>query len=708
MKRFNKTLLSLLLLGFSTTFSAQQKQLDASNMRDGENIEYCVTHKKMMEMLKDPAKLKIWQAQQAAEQKSKEDGTSIAAPRGVVYKIPIVFHVLHNNGSENISNAQIMDALDILNRDFRLLNNDANNVVSAFQGLPADSEIEFVLATKAPDGTCFSGITRTVSPLTVEGSSGGGGQVNAIRSGNDVYNNTWPENEYLNIFICKEIGGAAGYTYNPFGFGTGMSGIWVLSNYVGSIGTGSINVSRTLTHEVGHWLNLSHTWGPNNNPGNASSCSDDDQVNDTPNTIGVTACILGENTCGPIANVENYMDYSYCSKMFTPGQVTRMRNALNSGSGGRSNLWKTANLNATGATGNPALCAAEFEASEQIVCAGTTIDFTDVSFHGVTGWNWTFTGGSPATSTSQNPSITYSTPGTYAVELEVTNGSSSVNQTKTNYITVLPAGRSVPFFEGFETLSLPSQDWTVDNPDGSAAWAITSTAGATGSKSLKLNNTTNDDGDVDEFISSNIDLSSVSDFELTFKYAFAKKNSSNSDYLRVYASSDCGETWSVRKNISANNIATAPNTSSAFTPSASQWETVSITNIVSSFWTPNFRFKFEFVSGGGNNVYIDDINLADPSDISSSVAEENGINFFRVYPNPASTITNVSLNTETVKDIEIEVLDMIGKKVMTIYQGETSIGTNNYSVNTSNISKGVYFINIRSENNLISKKLILE
>lgn len=708
MKRFNKTLLSLLLLGFSTTFSAQQKQLDASNMRDGENIEYCVTHKKMMEMLKDPAKLKIWQAQQAAEQKSKEDGTSIAAPRGVVYKIPIVFHVLHNNGSENISNAQIMDALDILNRDFRLLNNDANNVVSAFQGLPADSEIEFVLATKAPDGTCFSGITRTVSPLTVEGSSGGGGQVNAIRSGNDVYNNTWPENEYLNIFICKEIGGAAGYTYNPFGFGTGMSGIWVLSNYVGSIGTGSINVSRTLTHEVGHWLNLSHTWGPNNNPGNASSCSDDDQVNDTPNTIGVTACILGENTCGPIANVENYMDYSYCSKMFTPGQVTRMRNALNSGSGGRSNLWKTANLNATGATGNPALCAAEFEASEQIVCAGTTIDFTDVSFHGVTGWNWTFTGGSPATSTSQNPSITYSTPGTYAVELEVTNGSSSVNQTKTNYITVLPAGRSVPFFEGFETLSLPSQDWTVDNPDGSAAWAITSTAGATGSKSLKLNNTTNDDGDVDEFISSNIDLSSVSDFELTFKYAFAKKNSSNSDYLRVYASSDCGETWSVRKNISANNIATAPNTSSSFTPSASQWETVSITNIVSSFWTPNFRFKFEFVSGGGNNVYIDDINLADPSDISSSVAEENGINFFRVYPNPASTITNVSLNTETVKDIEIEVLDMIGKKVMTIYQGETSIGTNNYSVNTSNISKGVYFINIRSENNLISKKLILE
>ncbi len=89
-----------------------------------------------------------------------------------MYVIPVVFHVLHNGGAENISVAQIHDAVDILNRDYRLLNSDANNVQATFQGMPADIEIEFVLATKAPNGQCFSGITRTQNALTNDGSSG--------------------------------------------------------------------------------------------------------------------------------------------------------------------------------------------------------------------------------------------------------------------------------------------------------------------------------------------------------------------------------------------------------------------------------------------------------------------------------------------------------------------------------------------------------
>ncbi len=707
MKRLNKALFSLLLLGFSTSISAQTTQLDHSNMREGESVEYCTTHKKMMEMLKDPAKLKIWQAQQVEKQKSKNNGTAKSAQRGVVYTIPIVFHVLHNGGTENISNAQILDAVDILNTDFRLLNSDANNVVSAFQGLPADAEIEFALATKAPDGSCFSGITRTFDPLTNDGSSGTA-QVNAIRNGNDVYNGTWQERKYLNIFVVNEAGGAAGYTMNPFGTGTGMSGIWILHDYVGSIGTGVTSRSRALTHEVGHWLNLSHTWGSNNNPGNASSCSTDDGISDTPNTIGVTSCALGENSCGPLANVENYMDYSYCSKMFTPGQVDEMRDALNSSYGGRNNIWTTSNLNAAGASGTPALCAAEFNVSQQTICSGSVVDFTDASFNGVTGWSWSFPGGTPSTSTAQNPTVTYNTSGSYAVTLEVTNGSSSVNTTKTGYINVLPAGRSIPISEGFETMTLPNSDWEVYNPDSENGWEITSTVGATGSKSLKLTNTSNDDGDIDEFISSNIDLTSVTDLEVSFKYAFAKKQSTNSDYLRIWASSDCGETWSVRKNISSSNIATANNTSSSFTPSSTEWRTETITNILSSFWSENFRLRFQFVSGGGNNVYIDDINIYDPNAATSNVDEIDGITFFKVYPNPSNGITNISLDSKSSKEVQIEVTDMIGKRVMTVYNGSTTSGENQYTFNSNEISKGVYFVNVVTNDNMISKKLIIE
>jgi len=233
--------------------------------------------------------------------------------------------VIHNGGVENISSDQIRDAVAILNRDFRLQNADANTVQSTFSGMPADIEIEFQLATKAPNGQCFSGITRTQSPLTNSGANGQN-QVSAIIAGNDVYNGTWPGNKYLNMFVVNDADGAAGYTTNPSNWsGSSMTnGIWVLHDYVGSIGTSDTYSSRTLTHEVGHWLNLDHLWGNNNNPGNASSCSQDDAVDDTPRCIGVTSCNLNSNTCSNdaidgywtsdvIDNVENYIEYSYCN-----------------------------------------------------------------------------------------------------------------------------------------------------------------------------------------------------------------------------------------------------------------------------------------------------------------------------------------------------------------------------------------------------------
>jgi hypothetical protein len=133
-----------------------------------------------------------------------------------------------------------------LNRDFRLQNADANNVHMDFRASnpnsyvnPADVNVEFVLATKAPNGNCFSGITRTQSAMSFNGDNGDN-QVNAIVAGNDVFNGQWAGNRYMNIFICGDIGGAAGYTYTPNTWiGTNMkNGIWILHSYVGSIGTG--------------------------------------------------------------------------------------------------------------------------------------------------------------------------------------------------------------------------------------------------------------------------------------------------------------------------------------------------------------------------------------------------------------------------------------------------------------------------------------
>jgi PKD repeat protein len=484
------TVFSLFIFLSFSLFS--QSVIDPTNCRPGENVEYCKTHHKMNELKKNPAFLKLFQDEQKIL-KQQELQLKASSQKGTVYTIPVVFHVLHNGGVENISQAQILDAVDILNRDYRLLNADANNVQPTFQGMPSDIEIEFALATKAPNGQCFGGITRTLNSITNNGADGSD-QVNAIINGNDVYNNQWPGNDYLNIFVVNDAGGAAGYTTKPSNWlGSAMTnGIWVLHDYVGSIGTGSNGKSRTLTHETGHWLNLDHLWGPNNNPGNSSSCNDDDDVDDTPRCIGVTSCNLTANTCSNDAidgywttdvvdNVENYMEYSYCSKMFTDDQRSRMRAAITSGVGGRNNLWQTSNLNSTGANATPTACVAQFIVDRQVICAGDDLVFNDDSYSNISSWNWSFQGGSPSTSTSQNPQVSYSSTGEYDVTLSVTDiFGNSVSQTYSNHITVLGSpGKSLPVTEGFENISLPNNDWFIENYGG-PGFSITSQAAYSG------------------------------------------------------------------------------------------------------------------------------------------------------------------------------------------------------------------------------------
>lgn len=704
MKKFTLVALSLLILNISFSQTIQ-RVLDKDNMREGENVEYCSQHKRMQELLKDPAMMAIYLQEQQNEELNKSKGNST---KGIVYKIPIVFHVLHNNGIENISDEQIMDALFILNRDYRKQNADTANVQTDFQGMPGDVEIEFVLATKAPNGACFKGITRTANALSFDGSDGGD-QVAAIIAGNDVYNGTWPGNRYLNVFIVAEAGGAAGYTMKPAFGGTGMgNGIWILHNYVGSIGTSDVGRSRALTHEAGHWLNLDHTWGGNNNPGNASSCSTDDNVTDTPNCIGVTSCALNANTCNSVNaywtydvkdNVENYMDYSYCSKMFTPGQVTRMRNAITSSSGGRSNLHTVNNLNQTGATGVLTLCKADFAADRTTICAGETVNFFDDTYNAATGWSWTFTSGSPATSTAQNPSVTYTTPGLYTVVLSSTDGTTTDLETKTSYIRVLPASATLPFLESFESYSTLDNltQWEIYNPGNNNKFTLETTAGHTGTKSAKLVNFGQVAGGTDELISSPVDLSGVSSVTLSFRYAYRKRATGNIEYLKVFLTKDCGENWVQRKTLSGNSLSSIVSSTTWTPASQADWVTVHMTNVTSDYWVNDFRYKFRFESDGGNNFYLDDINIyaGSPSDeLVAGIAEEGEIAELALFPNPTDGEVNVRFAVNNNEAAVLTVQDISGKVVKS-HMVNALAGSNIVILDTQELAAGSYFLNIR-------------
>jgi len=720
MKKRQLLLAFLSILSISMNAIAQQKRvLDPGNMRDGEKVEYCIQHKKQAELMKNPAYAKAKELDDAEfELLSKKESTE----KATIYKIPVVFHVLHMNGVENISDEQITDALALLNRDYRKQNADTANVHPDFVGMPADIEIEFVLATKAPNGNCFKGITRTYNTISYDGSDGGN-QVDAIVAGNDVYQGLWPGNKYMNIFICGEIGGAAGYTTNPSGFSANnmTNGIWVLHDYVGSIGTSSVGTSRTLTHEVGHWLNLSHTWGSNNNPGTAGSCTGNgDQVQDTPTCIGVTACLLNANTCSNDNaywgfdmrdNVENYMDYSYCSKMFTQGQRTRMRTALQSTNTGRANLWTTANLAAVGASGVLYLCKAEFTADKTTICNGDEISFADDSYNVANAWTWTitpstgwsFTNGN--TATSQNPTVIFDTPGLYTIQLTSTDGTLSDSEIKNNFIHVLNTGAALPFWEGFEDYSSLTniQTWDVFNSSTNNAWTIESTTSYTGAKCAKLMNFGQGTANVDDLTSSQIDLSTVPStgtVTLSFRYAYRKVLTANYEYFKVFISGDCGEGWIQRKTIQGNQLSSLTSTTSWKPSSQADWVTVHMTNVTSNYFTDKFRVLFRFEGEGGNNIYLDDINLytgSSSNEIVTGLSEQAFISQLEMFPNPADDELNVSFNLPAADDLIISIVDLSGKYIQK-HLIKAKGGKNLAMLNTQELAAGMYQLLIQSSN----------
>lgn len=630
---------------------------------------------------------------------------------GTIYQIPVVFHILHNNGTENISDAQVQDALNILNRDFRKLNSDVNNVVAQFAPIAADAEIEFVFAKTAPNGTCFNGITRTVSALTSNGSNGQN-QVNAVVSGNNVYQGVWAHNKYLNIYVCRNLvdAGTVGYTFNPNNEGYGMAGapatavnmyyngIFMKSNYVGSIGTSTNYNSRALTHEVGHWLNLDHTWGP----GQIGTCGTDN-VADTPQTNGSqNVCTLTKSSCdGTLDNVENYMDYSFCSKMYTQGQVTRMRNAITGAMGGRNNIWTNANLQSVGVLPGTTLCSADFQATLTGICAGnnTTFSVTNTSAT-ITSYSWTFTGGTPASSTAASPTVTYNTPGTRQVSVTITTASGSRTITKAAYINVAAVGTPValPIVEGFANATFPPANWTITNGGAANTWTRSSNRGTapTAGNSATINFYNPDtSGDVDDLNTPTFSLSGSTSASLAFDVAY-RAYTGQSDRLEVLVSPGCGMAYEVVYSKAGNVLQTETNNQSAYTnPVTWRRETIDLTPYVGA---NQVSVKFRGTSGYGNHLYLDNINIS----ASGSLGLENDKNTeFSIFPNP--TNGEVTVRSSSVID-EVTVLDNTGRIIQTI-QGNKST---EIKLELNHLSSGSYHLQTRMNGTFKIDKLIIQ
>ncbi len=580
---------------------------------------------------------------------------------GDPYIIPVVFHIIHNYGPENIGDAQIHDALRQLNIQYRKLNDDTASIVQVFKSRAADCNIEFRLAQLDPNGNCTSGITRTVSELTMIGDH----QVKDLIH--------WPPNKYLNVYVCNQAAGLAGHSMMPAAADTvpEWDGIVMQHSYLGTIGTSEYFRRTVLSHEVGHFLNLQHIWGGNNVPeyyylpvGASGNCAFDDDVMDTPNTIGWQTCNLAGQTCGELDNVQNYMDYAYCALMFTEGQKQRMHAALNSPVAGRNNLWQQANLEGTGTDDlTYYLCGAKFMSDKIVICAGETVNFTDISYHGVTDRLWTFESGTATSLTDSIVSVTFSQPTSCTVTLKVSNGDDTLEVVMEDYITVLPAGSIAGINQAFENDQPYYDNWiTVDN-GVPYNWDFTNT-GYESSRSFKLDNFNGEVNTTYEFFSHPMDASGLSDLAISFDWAYGRIEGSEVDFMKVLVSEDCGGTWHVVKSyIGSSSMKTVEGfVTGPFMPAdETQWKSALITNISPSYLTDKLMVKFQFDNKGNNNIYVDNIQVGHPDQLSLNTLSKQNVT---LYPNPANESVTVELGEKHGVE-SIVVYNLAGQVVKT-------------------------------------------
>ena len=649
-------------------------------------------------------------AQQFEQWIQSELAANMAAGKiiGGVYQIPVVVHVIHNGEAvgtaSNVSYAAIQSQIDVLNEDFRRIfgsNGWNTNPVGA------DTQIEFCLAKRRPDGSAFPGgedgvnrINRTTAGFTappfstayidatIKTYTYNGGVPTATRG--------WSPDKYMNIWLCDISGGILGYAQFPQSPIGGMGcaspavatdGVVFLYNSIGKSAVtgfpGPYNEGRTATHEIGHWLGLRHIWGD-------GGCTVDDYCNDTPEAAAANyGCPSGTNSCtaAPDAGVdmiENYMDYTDdgCMNVFTNDQKQRMRAVLE-GSPMRVLL-----INSDACTPpNPSdasitdvfapvgdNCAGAITPSVQLKNRGSnnltsaTISYKVDNGTAVT-FSWTGNLTPNSTATVALPTFT-ATLGTHSFRAYSTlpNG---IADPYTVYDTsgidfVVSNGIMPNYTQDFETQSFPPDvRWRIDNTNGDCfKWSPASGMSSTGTFTNNIaqvpcygnGSTSNEDLYTPVFLLP----CNATAATLKFDVAYRKRTSTSNDQLIVQISTDCGATWTnvynKTGNVSPFLYQNATVLATEYFPTvATDWrtETIDLMSYVSAA-SDNIRFRFRAVSNNGNNIFIDNVKFegTTPGEIqvdasSTDVLDGGYYNYANTLSGATTTATFTITNTGT-------------------------------------------------------------
>ncbi|TYA52401.1 M43 family zinc metalloprotease [Formosa maritima] len=388
MKKTTLSKILFILLCMPSFMMAQQKnsQENVKCLTDNYNAELLETNPNMMgsETFRTQLNQKIQELESTPQ-------------RRVVLEIPLVVHVLHNGEplgtGANITDAQVLSQVTVMNEDFRMMVGTPGESTAG----GVDVEVEFVMAQRTPNGCPTNGINRV--NICQDGTNES--DVNYWKA-----QTIWNRDLYMNMWSSKYVGdlsGTLGFAQFPGG-PADTDGVSAGHIYFGSsdYDDGSFQLSppydkgRTMTHEVGHYLGLYHTF-------QGGCLGGGDLVADTPAVDSPNfGCPTGHVSCGTVDMIENYMDYTddTCMNTYTAGQKVRVQAVM---AGSRAGLVTSNGATPLTAVNNDAEiaieclstvpCTSDVNANIKIVNWGTstltsaTISY-DVDGNGATNYNW--------------------------------------------------------------------------------------------------------------------------------------------------------------------------------------------------------------------------------------------------------------------------------------------------------------------------------
>lgn len=682
---------------------------------------------------------------------------STQANPNAVRIIPVVVHIIHNYGNDYVADSQIYGMMKRINDVYNKRNTaQLNTVIPTWREYIANMRFTFKLATIDPRGNPTNGIIRHYSYQ-----ANGGDEAAKL--------DPWPSDRYMNIwtesFIGRNVDAGGGIvlayaTYpssgaaNPYSDG--------LISRADATGTGGA-LDNTLEHEIGHYLNLPHTWGN----GQVGVACGDDGVDDTPPTKGHfstcplydTVCALGYtknyvNAAGtPViidfpdtTNVQNIMDYSNCTAMFTIGQSMRMRAALESTVGRRRNLWQPANLAATGVLGaTPDLAPiADFSVNKVFTCANTTgpngqVTFTNRSYRDtLSGSAWSFSNGLPATvSTTNAGAVSFNQIGWVNAQLIATSNAGSDTVIKANAVYAANPdpvqaegyyqefdGEDVNQFPIFNYYDSSNYKWELVN-NGFYDQKCIRFKNYDPRTNPTLNNLTLSPGGLyADFYTRAFDLSggqfgprAILNFYTAGAYRFTSTAVMN-DSLEVYYSTNCGTSWSKILPVIARSAISSKQESGEFTPGGmGDWKLQGM-NLPSAAKSNKTFFRFRYKPGvdniaqsptsglgTGNHFYLDRINISNNA-LGMNTAElaSRGVT---LWPNPTNGAANVTIKGGDNSAAQVLVTDIAGRVVYRTEVRLTAAATEVELPAAQMSVKGMYLVQVIANGTASTHKLVV-